>query len=501
MSSQDSESSPPAASRAEQERSTGRRIVLFFDGTGNAAFLENVTNLPTLFSLVSADPKEQLLYYQAGIGTPIVQSTGFPTFLSRARAQIAAFLDEGIAYSLASHIQRGYSFLMNYWQPGDEIFLFGFSRGAFTARALAGMLQQVGLLPAGNEETVPLAYNVYKAKKDVADGLRKETAAQAFKRCFSRDVEVHFVGVWDTVSSVGGLFPRTLPFASGSSYIHHFRHAIALDERRAYFPYQPWIPADGPLPEDHSIKQVWFAGAHSNVGGGLFRYDCDVDPALSHITLRWMLREAVEVGLRLELMHVLASPIYRPFIEEAIRADADREDKDLEAFIARVQRRTPGTNRQIAALVYLGARRSPLAKDDALSARGDMLSYRIQKYPAEELKKRGVGRRLKDWWARQMQRLSTAGWWILEIVPRPQVVWDVQGKVRRRTWASNFGRGRILLPSPQFHFTVKDRLAASSATLLQHGGGNNENVPETKGYSIKARFLPGQSMKDVTFVE
>lgn len=72
------------------------------------------------------------------------------------------------------------------------------------------------------------------------------------------------------------------------------------------------------------------------------------------------------------------------------------------------------------------------------------------------------------------------------------------GKWRNR---SNFGRGRVLLPSPRFHFSVADRLAASAATLLEHGGGNNENVPETKGYRIRAHFLPGQSMKDVTFVE
>ncbi|GAA5883461.1 hypothetical protein JCM3774_005960 [Rhodotorula dairenensis] len=495
------EESPPTASRAEQERSSGRRIVLFFDGTGAAAFLDNVTNLPTLFSLVSANSNEQLLYYQAGIGTPIVQSTAFPTFLSRARARITALIDEGLAYSLASRIQRGYQFLMNYWQPGDEIFLFGFSRGAFTARALAGMLQQVGLLPAGNEETVPLAYSIYKAHKEVAECARNETAGQAFKRCFSRDVEVHFVGVWDTVSSVGGIWPRTLPFASGSSYIHHFRQALALDERRAYFPYQPWIPADGPVPEDRTIEQVWFAGAHSNLGGGMFPYDCDVNPALSHLSLRWMIREAVEVGLRLDALRVLESPIYQPFIDEAITAEANRDDKDLEAFISRVQKRTPSTNRQLAAVVYLGARNSPRAQADVLAARGDMLSFRIQKRPVEQSKKRGVGGRLKDWWGRQTQRLTAAGWWILEIVPRPQVFWDVEGNARRRTIRSNFGRGRVLLPNPQFHFSVAERLAASKETLLEHGGGNNENVPESSGYRFRARFLPGQSMKDVTFVE
>jgi hypothetical protein len=261
----------------------------------------------------------------------------------------------------------------------------------------------------------------------------------------------------------------------------------------------------------------------------MFPYDCDVNPALSHITLRWMLREAVEAGLRLEPMHVLQSPIYRPFLDEAIVAEANRDDQGVEDFISRVQRRTPGTDRQIAALVYLGARKSSLAQADALSARGDMLSFRIQDRPAEQKKERGFGGRFGDWWSRQMQRLTTAGWWILEIVPRPQVFWDVEGKARRRTFRcvliseqrtsaqvslidrlpfagkwrnrSNFGRGRVLLPSPQFHFSVADRLAASAATLLEHGGGNNENIPETKGYRIRAHFLPGQSMKDVTFVE
>lgn len=505
MSDSPESKSPPSASRAEQERSSGRRIVLFFDGTGAAAFLDNVTNLPTLFSLVSALPQEQLLYYQTGIGTPLVQSTGFPGFLSRARARIAAIIDNGLAFSLASHIQRGYKFLMNYWQPGDDIFLFGFSRGAFTARALAGMLQQVGLLPAGNEETVPLAYSIYKEHKEVAEHGGQETPGQSFKRCFSRHVEVHFVGVWDTVSSVGGIWPRTLPFASGSSYIHHFRQALALDERRAYFPYQPWIPADRPLPEDHSLKQVWFAGAHSNVGGGMFPYDCDRNPALSHITLRWMLREAVEAGLRLDTMHVLESHIYERFRTEAEEAEANRNDQDLEAFIRRVQNRTPGSDRQTIALVYIGARKPRHAQvdgqNDALSARGDMLSFRIQHRPAKQQKERGMGGRFRDWWSRQTQRFRTAGWWILEIVPRPQVFWDVEGKARRRTFRSNFGHGRVLLPNPQFHFSVEDRLAASAATLLEHGGGNNQNVPEKKGYDIGAHFLPGQSMKNVTYVE
>lgn len=234
------------------------------------------------------------------------------------------------------------------------------------------------------------------------------------------------------------------------------------------------------------MKQVWFAGAHSNIGGGMFPYDCDLNPALSHITLRWMLREAVEAGLRLETLHVLESPIYRPFLDEAIAAEANRDDKDLEAFISRCQKRTPGTDRQIAALVYLGARKSPLAQADALSARGDMLSFRIQDRPAEQKKERGIRGRLGDWWSRQMQRLTTAGWWILEIVPRPQVFWDVEGKARRRTFRSVFvffserrmsppyatdtDRVYVLENAEQVQLWPRPRFAAISAIPLFGGG-------------------------------
>jgi uncharacterized protein (DUF2235 family) len=103
------------------------------------------------------------------------------------RRRIAETVDLAIAYSLAVHVMRGYEFLMDNHLPGDKICMFGFSRGAYTARALAGMLHCVGLLPKGNREQVPLAYRIYKNNSDLAD---------KFKTTFCKSVNIEFMGVW-----------------------------------------------------------------------------------------------------------------------------------------------------------------------------------------------------------------------------------------------------------------------------------------------------------------
>lgn len=148
------------------------------------------------------------------------------------------------------------------------------------------MIQQVGLLLPGNEQSVSLAYQIYSAGADQRFVPGGETLAHAFKRSFSRDAGVHFVGVvslpetftliranlclfqWDTVASVGALVPRTLPFSAGSSEVKHFRQALALDERRVRFTPQPWMPDDTDtactskesLHETKpTVKEVWFS--------------------------------------------------------------------------------------------------------------------------------------------------------------------------------------------------------------------------------------------------
>lgn len=165
-----------------------------------------------------------MVYYQAGIGTYTVPEVATPFM-----AGVSKTLDMMIAWNLNAHVMAGYEFLMQNYEAGDKICLLGFSRGAYTARALAGMVHKVGLLPADNHQQVPFAYQMFSRTDDI--GWAQSTA---FKKAFSIDVDIEFIGVWDTVNAVG-LIPRRLPFTSSNSSIRTFRHAISLDERRAKF--------------------------------------------------------------------------------------------------------------------------------------------------------------------------------------------------------------------------------------------------------------------------
>ncbi|GAA5902173.1 hypothetical protein JCM8208_002496 [Rhodotorula glutinis] len=473
-----------------------RRLILCFDGTSNTFGLGGITNLPVLFSLTSADPAKQLLYYQVGVGQSIsAHESNFAP--RRVRDRLLAVLDEAIACTIGQHICGGYRFLMDHWKPGDEIFLFGFSRGAYTARALAGMLQQVGLLPAGNEDSIPLAYSIYSRKADTPLVPGVETLAEGFKRTFSRDVEVHFVGVWDTVASVGALVPRTLPFASSASYIHIFRHALALDEARTRYMPQPWMP---PYPDfvpsasSSDVKEVWFAGAHSNVGGGEFKYDGGRTPALAHLSLRWMLREAVEAGFQVDSERVLDSPLFESFKDRAHVALAERgrggaDGVELERFLERATHRHPGLNLHVATVIFLASRPSDESTKAAFSARANHTSFKLQHRASSE--PRRIGAKVADWWSRVGTRSMTAFWWLLEVSPSLKVVWDAEGNTRRRKIRSNNGKGRLLPSKPLLHYSVLERRDAAPADLA--AAGNNENYPEGVQYKIKAKFMPGES--------
>jgi len=173
---------------------------------------------------------------------------------------------------------------MRYYQDGDQIFIFGFSRGAYTARALAAMLYKVGLLTQGNEELIPFAWDVFKKERDTK-------LYAAFRHTFSRKVSVHFLGLWDTVSSVGWFWnPQYLQFTANNPIVQRVRHAVALDERRAYFVQNLW-GHDPREPTD--ILQVWFPGTHCDVGGGFV----EAQAGLSKIALKWMVEQAKAFGL------------------------------------------------------------------------------------------------------------------------------------------------------------------------------------------------------------
>ncbi|KAI6136042.1 hypothetical protein F5141DRAFT_995472 [Pisolithus sp. B1] len=326
---------------------TRRTLVLCFDGTGDQFDTDN-SNIVQLCSMLKKDdPSQQMVYYQAGIGTYTIPQIATPFY-----AKLSKTIDMMVGNNLNAHVMSGYEFLMqnceffltflDWTWAGDKICLFGFSRGAYTARALAGMLHKVGLLPRDNHQQVPFAYKMYS--KDDQEGWEQSTA---FKKAFSIDVDVEFVGVWDTVNSVG-IIPRRLPFTRANNKIRFFRHALALDEHRVRFMpnfYNRSTDADkklgvqkGEMPRSvkkfnfhvpdkfvhdksssnghhqelslqdlerrytESISQtdfdeVWFAGCHCDIGGG--SVGNGTRNSLARIPLRWMIREIfkADVGI------------------------------------------------------------------------------------------------------------------------------------------------------------------------------------------------------------
>ncbi|KAK0543963.1 hypothetical protein OC845_005856 [Tilletia horrida] len=216
----------PALRDADQKRP--RTLIVCLDGTGDL-FDNDVSNVVSVFGALKKDDPGQICYYQTGIGTYSANSGG------KAKTGFGAALDMAIGSGLGVHVRDAYAFLMQNYREGDHICLFGFSRGAYTARSLAGMLHKVGLLPPWNEEQVVFAYKQFK--DDSPHGWKMSAD---FKRTFCVDVNVHFLGLWDTVASVG-VIPRTLPFSTGTNEsVKNFRHAIALDERRAKFKPTLW---------------------------------------------------------------------------------------------------------------------------------------------------------------------------------------------------------------------------------------------------------------------
>ncbi len=255
----------------------GRNLVLCFDGTKNQYAATN-TNVVKIYAMLDREGNDQLSYYQPGIGT-----FAPPGVWGKLKRWWVTRLDLAIAWLLEDHVTDGYRFLMRYYQEGDRIFIFGFSRGAYTARAVAGMLYKVGLLTQGNEELLPFAWDVFK-------NIKNEELSEGFRHTFSRKVFVHFLGLWDTVSSVGWAWnPEHLPYTANNPNAEVVRHAVSLDERRTNFVQNLWgknSPTD--------MQQVWFAGVHCDVGGGY----AEREAGLSKLALKWMVAQAEIFGLR-----------------------------------------------------------------------------------------------------------------------------------------------------------------------------------------------------------
>jgi uncharacterized protein (DUF2235 family) len=276
-----------------------KNIVICCDGTGNE-YGDRKSNVISICQCLDSAGGRQISYYHPGVGT-----MGDMRALSELGKAWTKFRGLAFGYGLSENIADAYRYLMQTFEPGDAVYIFGFSRGAYTARALCGMLQMVGLLCPGNEGLIPYAMRLFKRRDGFLVKLKaspkKFRIAAGFKKTFGRECKPHFLGVWDTVSSVGwildpiGLKPGSLPYTYALEEVSILRHAVSLDERRAFFRSNL---IDEKL--KRNLKQVWFAGVHSDVGGGY----PEAESGLSKITLKWMLREAVQAGLLLDATKV-----------------------------------------------------------------------------------------------------------------------------------------------------------------------------------------------------
>jgi uncharacterized protein (DUF2235 family) len=279
-----------------------KNIVVCCDGTGNE-IEGNLSNVLKLFRILRKNA-DQRVYYNPGIGT-----IGTNDAWTRLTQNTKSVFELATGYGLDDEILGAYGFVAETYEPDDRLFLFGFSRGAYTVRALAGFIHMIGLLPPDQLNIANYALSAYKKAGEKSDF---QLAWHFGNVAGARPITVDFLGVWDTVASM--IVPRwdrgipiptvqMLPYTRRNSSVKVFRHAKAIDERRRLFRLNRWQdPQDfianrfvpqNTTPQD--IKQVWFAGVHGDIGGG-YPEKCS---GLSKYPLNWMIDEAVAHGLNI----------------------------------------------------------------------------------------------------------------------------------------------------------------------------------------------------------
>ena len=288
------------------ENKNPKNIVICCDGTGNQ-FDTRIpqgekldacnSNVVRLYTALCVD-NGQVAYYHPGVGT-----MGAPTARNKVETTWTKWMGLAFGRGFREDVLDAYSYLMQTFNDGDKVFLFGFSRGAYTVRALAGLLHGYGLLCRGNQGHMPYAWSAYvdqlnsihnENKQQAAAVTRKVKQDTAFRDTFShRSFKIDFLGVWDTVSSIGWISaPLELLHVAQNPSMIAGRQAISIDERRCFYQDNLW---GDPFPYQ-DILQVWFSGVHSDVGGSY----PNTESYLSNESLEWMLTEAEHFGLRLD---------------------------------------------------------------------------------------------------------------------------------------------------------------------------------------------------------
>lgn len=270
-----------------------KRLVICCDGTWNTPDqMRDGQPTPTnvakvALSVASRDGagQEQRTFYHCGVGT---------RRWDRIRGGVFGF-------GLSRDVRDTYRFVVENYEPGDELFFFGFSRGAYTARSTVGFIRNCGILRRDQVGRIGEAYALYRGR--ASRSRPRSIESQLFRRSHSFETRIRFVGVWDTVGALGiplsglrliNVLNRRWQFhdTTLSSTVDAAFHALAIDEYRG--PFRPAVWSQSDQAEGQRLEQVWLSGAHSDIGGGY------PDPALSEIALLWMVDRARSCGLVFE---------------------------------------------------------------------------------------------------------------------------------------------------------------------------------------------------------
>jgi uncharacterized protein (DUF2235 family) len=306
--------------RTKTVTSAKKRIAVFLDGTWNT--VNDNTNVWRLKSLLAPEGREgveQLSYYHVGVGNAFGER----------------FRGGTLGYGLNDEIIRAYEWLIDHYNPGDELFIFGFSRGAYTARSLSGLISKCGLLAPGAPLSVNQLYARYR-RASVPNTIREQlqhsnvaalSLEERWMLKYSQAIDIDFLGVWDTVGALGLPFGNLPILGKGDMQFLHTGlrisnkvafHALAIDEHRKAFAPTLWtvdFPKWSPAPHHHrtlsQVEQRWFVGAHANVGGG-----CQSDP-LAQVPLKWMTDKAQSHGLGFRRDVELDTPESPPSISDS----------------------------------------------------------------------------------------------------------------------------------------------------------------------------------------
>lgn len=286
----------------------GKNIVILLDGTSNEISADR-TNILRLYGTLEKSDR-QLVYYDPGVGTFGAENAWLRFW--RKAVEIWGLVT---GWGLDHNVKEAYEFLVENYDDGrregaelgsrDNIYIFGFSRGAYSARVLAGFIHAVGLIEKRNLNLLDYAYRAYKGIGE--NGEDKFGEVRLYERILSPDrPPIRLLGLFDTVASViehGRYGPRlrSHAYTKRNRSVESVRHAVAIDERRTMFQPQLWAPSEeywgnpfnkaAAKPQD--VREVWFAGVHGDVGGGY----PEAESGLAKIVLQWMIEQTQPLGL------------------------------------------------------------------------------------------------------------------------------------------------------------------------------------------------------------